>query len=378
MSMRISPQKVLRKLDHIVRMPYYILSINRIISKPSYYPDMPRKSRSEMWMDNFKWILRHQELMTFYTSYGMDVKGFRNLEDFIPTSVFWNYIRDGNRKGVDIVPGKHYGKYNYLVLLRDKYVFSAHIAGTLGDQFVPKTIALIDRGNVFIHDSKEYTKLARLCQTDRKAVFKVVDGSCGNGVFVANIRDGKIEAEGKVYTPEQMIDRLEGRRYLLQDLVIQHPALQVFSTKCVNTIRIITIQGKSGKISVFSAFLRVGTDAESFVDNRAKGGLAIGIDLESGKLMKYGLPHATYGVMVESHPISGVVFDGYQLPYWKETVDLVCAAHLQFSQLQSIGWDVAIQERGPVLIEGNDDWEIGGPQDTCGGLKKRWNQLCNQ
>ena len=147
MSTRISPQKVLRKLDHIVRMPYYILSINRIISKPSYYPDMPRKTRSEMWMDNFKWILRHQELMTFYTSYGMDVKGFRNLEDFIPTSVFWNYIRDGNRKGVDIVPGKHYGKYNYLVLLRDKYVFSAHIAGTLGDQFVPKTIALIDRGN---------------------------------------------------------------------------------------------------------------------------------------------------------------------------------------------------------------------------------------
>ena len=32
-------------------------------------------------------------------------------------------------------------------------------------------------------------------------------------------------------------------------------------------------------------------------------------------------------------------------------------------------------KNGPVILEGNDDWEIGGPQDTSGGLKKRGIEL---
>ena len=38
---------------------------------------------------------------------------------------------------------------------------------------------------------------------------------------------------------------------------------------------------------------------------------------------------------------------------------------------------VVITENGPVLLEGNDDWEIGGPQDTYGGLKQRWLEQVN-
>ena len=36
---------------------------------------------------------------------------------------------------------------------------------------------------------------------------------------------------------------------------------------------------------------------------------------------------------------------------------------------------IVITPNGPVILEGNDDWEIGGPQDTSGGLKKRWIEL---
>lgn len=49
--------------------------------------------------------------------------------------------------------------------------------------------------------------------------------------------------------------------------------------------------------------------------------------------------------------------------------------HKQFYELESIGWDIVITPNGPVILEGNDDWEIGGPQDTSGGLKKRWIEL---
>ena len=367
-------EKALWRLSTIIKIPKYILRINRTISKPSYYPEMQRKSKREMWWDNFKWVLKNRELSPFYTSYGLDVKGFRNPDDFLATPAFWEAIREGNRKSID----SGYGSYNYLVLLRDKYIFSSFITGTIGDKYIPKTIALIDHGQVFSPETKKWIDFKDFCRNDGQSVFKVVDGTFGNDVFAVRFENGNVIAENQTYTAEAFINRLGNKRFIVQELVVQHPALQAFKTGCVNTIRIISVRGKSGKISVFAAFLRVGNDSESFVDNRAKGGLAVGVNLESGKLMKYGFPHARFGTKYDVHPLSGIAFDGYQLPFWKETVDLVCMAHRHFFSLQSIGWDVAITENGPVFLEGNDAWEIGGPQDTYGGLKERWNRLLNQ
>ena len=367
-------EKALRKFNRIVKIPKNILRINRMISMPSYYPEMQRKSKREMWLDNLKWIFKYKELSPFYNSYGLDVKDFRDPDDFLPTPVFWEDIRKGNRTNIN----SGYGSYNYLVLLRDKYVFSAFITGTIGSKYIPKTLALIDGGQAFLPDSREWIDFREFCRQDGRCVFKVVDGTFGNDVFAVRFENGTLIAEHQSYTPEAFMERLGKRRFIVQELIVQHPALQAFQTGCVNTIRTITVRGKSGKISVFAAFLRVSTDTESFVDNRAKGGLAVGVDLESGKLMKYGFPHARFGTKYDVHPLSGIVFDGYQLPFWKETMELVCWAHRQFFALQSIGWDVALTPEGPVFLEGNDSWEIGGPQDTCGGLKERWNRLCNQ
>ena len=365
--------KMFRTWKRIAKTPKNILKIPRNISKPSYYPEMERKSKGEMWWDNFKWILKHRELSPFYTSYGLDVKNFRDPEDFIPTPEFWEAIKEGNRKQIKTP----YGSYNYLALLRDKYVFSSFITGTIGSRYIPKTIAMIDGGQAFRPDTGSWESFADFCAVDNRAVFKVVDGTFGDNVFIAEIRDGQVTAQGTSFTPEAFLQRLGAKRYIVQELIVQHPALQAFGASCVNTIRTITVRGKSGKISVFAAFLRLGTDTESFVDNRAKGGLAVGVDLDSGKLMKYGLPHARFGTKLEVHPLSGIAFEGYQLPYWEQIVKLVCAAHRQFPALQSIGWDVAITADGPLFLEGNDTWEIGGPQDTYGGLKKRWEAVRN-
>lgn len=46
-------------------------------------------------------------------------------------------------------------------------------------------------------------------------------------------------------------------------------------------------------------------------------------------------------------------------------------AHKSLYGIHSIGWDVAITDQGPVLIEGNDNWEISIIQIDR-GLKKEW------
>ena len=52
-------------------------------------------------------------------------------------------------------------------------------------------------------------------------------------------------------------------------------------------------------------------------------------------------------------------------------------AHRQFPGIATIGWDVTMTDDGPLIVEANDGWEISGPQDTYGGLKKRWEELYN-
>ena len=66
--------------------------------------------------------------------------------------------------------------------------------------------------------------------------------------------------------------------------------------------------------------------------------------------------------MVPRHPETNVAFDGFQLPWWAELRDLVTRGARAFAKLPALGWDVAIAEDGPILIETN--WQFGAP-DRC-------------
>ena len=57
---------------------------------------------------------------------------------------------------------------------------------------------------------------------------------------------------------------------------------------------------------------------------------------------------------MECHPISGIRFEGYQLPFYDRVVALVEKAHPMLPHYRSVAWDVAVDESGtPVLIEAN-------------------------
>ena len=55
----------------------------------------------------------------------------------------------------------------------------------------------------------------------------------------------------------------------------------------------------------------------------------------------------------DAHPTTGVVFDGFQIPCFQEAKELVLKAALESDKILVVGWDVAISENGPVVIEGN-------------------------
>ena len=149
-----------------------------------------------------------------------------------------------------------------------------------------------------------------------------------------------------------MAEEIAGRNILLEQCIVQHPALE-FGGQSINTIRLTTLIDKQGKVHVLKSMLRCGI-GESVVDNFCSGGVAYPVDLATGLVEGSGI-QLRYDSLspVYVHPGTDIVMLGKAIPFWKETLDLVERAALHEPKLRFIGWDVAITPQGPELVEGN-------------------------
>lgn len=357
-------------LKQVVFLPYLLFRSISISGQKTYYPELERKNRLERILDNMAWSIENLEPNMYYTSYGLDIKNFHDPKDYLPYREF-KLSREGAHYSTP--SGRH---YDSKILLRDKYIFSCYLESALGVGVVPKTLGVLENDYIEEFDTKQRVSIEDFISKHPRFFCKLIDGECADSVLLIQASEGKLWNGKEEISIDGIKKAVSGGRYILQNVVEQHELVNRINPSCINTIRIITIRGKSGAINVFAASMRIGVSKDSFVDNRAAGGMAVGIT-EEGKLKKYGFQHVEFGGKSEKHPVTGTVFEGYQLPFWKEVVDLVTKAHGCFRGIQSIGWDVAITPTGPILIEGNDNWEVPNPQDSHGGLKKRWYDLIN-
>ena len=179
-----------------------------------------------------------------------------------------------------------------------------------------------------------------------RLVLKKHDGQCGKGVKIIST-SGLDRA--KLFREMD----LSGND-LVEEFIVQHPSLMKLSSSGLNTIRIFTQVNAEGGVDFLGCRIRI--TVNSAVDNLAAGNLAAPVDFESGKITGPGV----YADMTKKdefiHPVSQAPIIGFQVPFWSETLDMVEKAALFFPECLSIGWDIAITERGPELIEGNHDW----------------------
>ena len=139
------------------------------------------------------------------------------------------------------------------------------------------------------------------------------------------------------------------------DIVVQRRLKQLseyacFNESSVNSLRIYSVLGLDGKVTIYSAVLRIGV-GNTKVDNYASGGVSCGIN-NDGILRKYA--YNKKGERMVKHPSSGIVFEGFVLPKYSEAVELVKRAHPTIPHFRSVSWDIAISENGePILIEAN-------------------------
>ena len=144
--------------------------------------------------------------------------------------------------------------------------------------------------------------------------------------------------------------------YLVQPLLKNHPKMiDLFDTEELITLRVITYKN-SGKPCVVYVVLEVPIgELEKWVLGN--------VIPEAGRIASSHAEKAHRGYDYSRIMEPNI---GREMPLWEESKELLCRSHELFPDLTTIGWDLALTEIGPVVIEGNSNWNVFPPQSVSG------------
>lgn len=243
---------------------------------------------------------------------------------------------------------KYSGLESYLKELCDKYAFYQ-----LMEPFFGRKVFQVNSST----DKELFVSFA----VEAKSLFcKLSKGSRGKGAFAAEVM-GKEDAERLFSQLTLSADDI----WVVEERIQQCAAMAQWNSSSVNTVRLPTFITNSG-FKVLCPCFRTGRKG-AVIDNAAQGGIVVGIDPNMGVLFTDGADESGHTFL--THPDSGLTFKGWQIPRWKELLEIAEKAHRVISHHKYIGWDFALTDAGWVLIEGN--WgQMIGQYATKTGVKE--------
>ena len=214
-------------------------------------------------------------------------------------------------------------------------------------------IYLKNRNGYFFFENKPVglEDAVRLGANMGDVIVKPTLSSHGNGVKKLHIENGIVDKDGT-----QLKDLLlkYGKNYLIQDIVRQHPDMNALNPDSINTIRIVTYR-KGMNVRILYGAIRIGRKGQA-IDNESAGGISAKINMDSS-LAKYayGAPGQDKIEVTDS----GVRLEGYKVPSYEKSIELVKEQHLNLPFQDLVGWDICIDDAGePELLEWNTTPEL--------------------
>lgn len=146
----------------------------------------------------------------------------------------------------------------------------------------------------------------------------------------------------------------KGGGYILQDALVQHPQMEHIAGSAIGTVRIVTVIEDHSPKPLYAVWKIPSPSAMS--DNFwQEGSMIAAVDIDTGALTRCRIGSGPDGRDIETHPVSGAAFAGVQLPCWQDALQLACDAHAVFPEFGIAGFDMAITQDGPVIVECNDN-----------------------
>ena len=312
-------------LTRLLYLGYYFKTLDR--DKFSKFMDVATEqtgfSKAAIWSDVLRCSLQYNISIMEYFLFRFYEKAHEQRSTFAGTGFMYEYQRQMN-------PKKERG------VLENKYRFL-----TAYEPFIRHRFALLDQ----LRDNPELA--GEMLQSESgKLVIKSIDGQCGKGVEVLDCSEW--DAVSLVRHMEQT------GNHLAEEFLSQHDDLMNLSPSGLNTVRIFTQLNGQHQPEILGCRLRV--TVNSHVDNMAAGNLVAPIREENGEIVGPAVYSDITKEPVASHPVTGSEIVGFNIPFWKETLEMVKQAAVYHTGNRSIGWDVAITNQGPDLIEANHDW----------------------
>ena len=239
----------------------------------------------------------------------------KEKEDYVTSRNFFNILEYLNPR-------------EYRVITKDKLVFNKIFKDYLKREFI----------DVRISSEQEIEKFIK----GKNYIFAKPTTDFGGH----NIEKIKVSSIKNINQFKKTL--LDNKQYLLEEEIIQHKDFAKLNPNTVNTIRLVTLYN-DGKVYLIGNSIRISLDENPALACR---------DLDA-KLDENGKPIGDFvdddGEVYKIHPLTGYEFDKFKkVPFEKEAIEMVKEAALKIPELRYIGWDIAITDNGPVLIEGNE------------------------
>lgn len=222
----------------------------------------------------------------------------------------------------------------------------------------------------FLEKFKKYTKrdylsletaslkdFEQFVKNKTKICVKPINLTSGEGIEIVKIT--------KNTNIEKLYNKLkENNQLLIEDFIVQHKEMNKLYPKSVNSLRVISFITDDNKVAILGVIIKMGT--KEGVDNHSNGGLYTFVN-ENGIVEEPSFDD--YGNAYSEHPITGTPIVGFEVPMYKEIIKLIEKAAKVVPQVRYVGWDVAITENGPIIIEGNEYCGIFQMSGSCSKTK---------
>lgn len=177
----------------------------------------------------------------------------------------------------------------------------------------------------------------------KKIIFcKPTSGTHGDSMEKIVVKDFKGDLYNYLYNKNLV---------LVEEVVIQCSEMNKLYPYAINTVRIITVNRYDNKQLVVAAYQRIGNHGH-IVDNYNGGGMVVPINEKTG-VIEYPAVDKLKNIYYK-HPMTNTDIVGFKVPKYKEAVKLALKASKVVKEIRYVGWDIAITDKGPVIIEGNE------------------------
>lgn len=155
--------------------------------------------------------------------------------------------------------------------------------------------------------------------------------------------------------------------FVAEPLIENCKEIKALYPDSLNTIK-VTVLMVNNCPEIEYALFRLGN--ATCVDNVHLGGIGCGVNIKTGKVetAAYDKHFRAY----TEHPITKKRILDFQIPQWDSVKAFALNAAKVTPQLRYTSWDIAVTERGPILLEGNWDAEFYAEQMiyNCGNRKR--------